>query len=174
MGNRTTEKEKEMCEMLNEQFQSVFVQNEDFIEPDRILIPEQTIEHIEVYQNEVEKLLKGLGRNKAVGPDGVSPWVLRECATELSIPLQLIFQTSLCTGTLADVWKKANIIPIYENGSREEPLNNRPVSLTSVVVKTLKTIVKAKWIKHLESNDIITDRQTVWFSNKKVLCNKYT
>ncbi|XP_069158324.1 uncharacterized protein [Procambarus clarkii] len=112
-----------MCETLNEKFQSVFVQKEIFRKPDTIRIPENNIEHIEVSKDEVEKMLKELNKNKAVGPDGVSPWVLRECSHELSILLQLIFQAFLFTGVVADVWKKANIVPIYKSGSREDSLN---------------------------------------------------
>ncbi|XP_069180861.1 uncharacterized protein [Procambarus clarkii] len=116
------ENEKETCETLNEKFQSMFVQNEIFRDPDTIRIPENTIEqHIEVSRDEVKQMLLELRKVKAVGPDGVSPWVLRECAPELSFPLQLIFQTSLCTRVVADMWKKVNIVPIYKSGSREDP-----------------------------------------------------
>ncbi|XP_069169369.1 uncharacterized protein [Procambarus clarkii] len=171
MGNRFTEDEKEMCETLNEKFQSVFVQNEIFREPDTIRIPENNIEHIEVSRDEVEKMLKELGKNKAAGPDGVSPWVLRECASELSIPLHLIFQASLCTGIVADGWKQANIVPIYKSGSREDPLNYRPVSLTSVIVKVLEKLIKTKWVEHLERNDIISDRQYGFRSGRSCVPN---
>ncbi|XP_069178524.1 repetitive organellar protein-like [Procambarus clarkii] len=60
MGTRFTEYEKEMCETLNEKFQSVFVQNEIFREPDTIRIPENNIECIEVSRDEVENMLKEL------------------------------------------------------------------------------------------------------------------
>ena len=32
-------------------------------------------------------------------------------------------------------WKRADIMPVYKNGNKKEPLNHRPVSLTSIVYK---------------------------------------
>ena len=41
-------------------------------------------------------------------------------------------------------------MPIHKGGDKEEPLNYRPVSLTSVVGKFYEKIMKDKWLKFLE------------------------
>ena len=46
---------------------------------------------------------------------------------------------------------------IHKKGSRQEPGNNRPISLTSVVYKTTERLVKGRLITHLEMNNLIGD-----------------
>ncbi|KAJ8025228.1 hypothetical protein HOLleu_35377 [Holothuria leucospilota] len=43
----------------------------------------------------VEKLLKGLNKNKAVGPDNIHPWVLSEIASDFAPMLSHLYQQSL-------------------------------------------------------------------------------
>ena len=51
------------------------------------------------------------------------------------------------------------VIPIYKGGDREDPLNYRPVSLTSVICKLCERIIKKRWTKFLEGNKLITEKQ---------------
>ena len=55
--------------------------------------------------------------HKVCGPDGLSARILRECAEELSVPLYIICQMSLRSGTFPVMWKQANVIPVYKKGS---------------------------------------------------------
>ena len=41
------------------------------------------------------------------------------CAKELSIPLAYLFNLSLKSGKVPDLWKSANITPIHKSDSRE-------------------------------------------------------
>ena len=38
--------------------------------------------------------------------------------------------------------KRVDIMPIYNNGNKEEPLNYRPVSLTNIVCKICEEVIK--------------------------------
>ena len=68
----------------------------------------------------IDKLLVGLNRglnpHKAAGPDKFKPIVLQAFHKELSPILQLIFQRSLDTGKLLDIWIEANVSPIFKKG----------------------------------------------------------
>lgn len=107
----------------------------------------------------VTKLLKALKVSKAGGLDGAHPRVLRELSETLAKPLSIIFKTSLRTGRLPRVWKQAAVSSIYKKGSKKQPGNYRPVSLTSVVCKVMETIVR-DWIQdHLLRNNLLSTRQ---------------
>ena len=78
-----------------------------------------------------EKLLKQLNPTKASGPDNISPWVLKEVASEIAPSLTLINRASMKSGTVLKDWKSAHIVPIFKKGERFKSENYRPISLTS-------------------------------------------
>ena len=59
----------------------------------------------------VSDMLKSLNPNKAPGPDNIHPFILKQCSVSLSIPVYLIFQKSIETGTVPVLWRQANITP---------------------------------------------------------------
>ena len=89
-----------MAEVLNKQFQSVFVTESDAELPEfhkrDYTAP---LEECEVTEDETRHLLERLDKNKSRGEDGVSPLVLCMCAHALTKPLTAIFNHSLRAGT---------------------------------------------------------------------------
>ena len=104
----------------------------------------------------VGELLLTLDVNKAIGPDGLSARLLREAAPVISDPLSKLFNMSLNRGKLPRDWKRANIAPVYKNGGKEYVSNYRPISLTSLVVKTLEKLVTRHIMAHLEDHDLLS------------------
>ena len=74
-----------------------------------------------------EKELKSLNANKAYGPDGISPLIIKECAKETTFPLKEIIRKLLQLGKLPKIWKNANITQLFKNGSKLLASNYRPV-----------------------------------------------
>ena len=106
------------------------------------------------------KLRVGLNPHKAAGPDKFKPIVLQTLHKELAPILQLIFQRSLDTGKLPDIWKEANVSPIFKKGGKSDPSNYRPISLTCVLCKVLEHIVASSVAKHFAELDILYDLKT--------------
>ena len=107
----------------------------------------------------IDKLLVGLNPHKAAGPDKFKPIVLQTLHNELAPILQLIFQRSLDTGKLPDIWKEANFSPIFKKGGKSFPSNYRLISLTCVLCKVLEHIVASSVAKHFSELDILYDLQ---------------
>ena len=103
----------------------------------------------------IEKLLKNLNPHKASGPDQLKPIVLQTLHKELAPTLQLIFQQSLDQGKLPQIWKEANVSPIFNKGDRSDPANYRPISLTCV----LEHIIASSLPKHFTNSNILYDLQ---------------
>ena len=60
---------------------------------------------------------------------------------------------------------------MYKKGKREDPLNYRPVSLTSVVCKLLEKIIREKWIQHLEERKMLSEKQFGFRSGRSCVSN---
>ena len=105
-----------------------------------------------------ENALQQIKVNKAVGPDNVPSWVLRDNATILAAPLTALFNTSLRDGVIPALWKTAHVIPLpKKQPPRSIEKDIRPISLTPIVSKIFESIVM-KWVDHI-LEDKIDDKQ---------------
>ncbi len=112
-----------------------------------------------VTQAGVEKYYASLDTTKSRGLDGIHPRVLRECAGSFAIPLCLIFRQSLKEGEVPDLWRRANVTALFKKGSKLQPSNYRPVSLTSVPCKALESLVREAIMDHCERAGFISKKQ---------------
>ena len=88
---------------------------------------------------EVETVLKSLKTTgKASGPDNINNRILKELSQPLSHPLCDLFNFSIVTGKVSDMWKQANITPIFKKNDASDPTNYRPISLLSSIGKVLE------------------------------------
>ena len=55
--------------------------------------------------------------------------------------------------------KKQYVIPIHKKGSKTNRKNYRPVSLTSLICKTMEHILSSQIMRHTESQGIICETQ---------------
>ncbi|CAM9968270.1 unnamed protein product, partial [Heterosigma akashiwo] len=78
----------------------------------------------------VSKVLRSLDVNKSVGPDGVSPRVLKHCAIQLVAPLiTRLFQKIGKAAEFPASWKVARVTPVYKKEDASLPKNYRPISV---------------------------------------------
>ena len=169
---RSFNREEEMCEILNKNFQSVFLEDSAFEEDAELHVVETKMEDLHIRREEISDMMKSLDKRKANGPDEISCWVLQECAEELSTPLHNIFINSLSQGKLPNIWKRANIVPLYKKGNRENPLNYRPVSLTSVICKIMEKLIRKNWVEHLEKHKLLA-KKAIWFQIREIVCYQF-
>ena len=147
------------AEILNTQFHSVYTREDLTHIPDQGVSPHPTMPDIRIDQRGLHKLLKGLKPHKATGPDMVPARLLRDFASEFSIILSRLFQTSLNDGKIPSDWRKASIVPIYKKGDKHKASNYRSVSLTSISCKLLEHIIHSNIMDHYDSLGILTDQQ---------------
>ena len=124
-----------------------------------------------VQKQDVGRFLENLDVRKAMGPDGVSGWTLKECKEQLVQPIWEVFTSSIKEGRVPKEWKRANIVPIYKGGKKTDTMNYRPVSLTSIVSKICDILIKEKWVRYLEDNKVISNRQFDFRQGKSCVTN---
>ncbi len=157
-GEETVDDPKEVPEVFNRYFHSVFTK-ENYFRDERTALEKGTdLKEIKTLI-EVKNMLEDLDVRKAMSPDGVLSWILKECSSQLVSALHNIISTTLVKGRVPIDWKWADITSIHKTGSKEDPLNYRPVLLTSVVAKICEKIIMNRWVKYLEDNKVITEKQ---------------
>ena len=105
------------------------------------------------------KQLEAIRPDKACGPDQIPARILREAAVELAPLFAFLFQQYYDTGTFPTAWRNANVSAIFKKGTRSDPSNYRPVSLTSLTSKVMEHIVCSQMRRHLSDHSVISPHQ---------------
>ena len=165
----TAKTSREKAELFNSYFVSVFRNSRPnkSMENDDYDIPSQTVTElssITVSVEEVVNNLRSLDVTKTHGPDGIHPRLLKECSEQIGPSLCALFNHSLNCGRVPLEWKAANITPIHKKESKEVAENFRPISLLSIVSKTLERSVCSNLYNHI--SHLIADEQHGFIRNR--------
>ena len=166
--------EQEMAEALNAHYSKIFTVEEEELPSSPALQECAMMEDVTFYEKTVKETLQHMKNSASPGPDEVSQRVLKELATTVSLPLCLLFNKSMQSGVVPTDWKSANVIPIFKKGSKVEPVNYRPVSLTSVVVKIMERILKQRMMVHLQQHILINTSQHGFMPRRSTTTNLVT
>eukprot|EP00061_Rhincodon_typus_P000977 g13342.t1 len=82
-----------------------------------------TLENVNMLKEEVFGILSCIKVDKSPGPDGIYPRFLREAREEIAGALADIFTSSLTTGEVPECRRLANVVPLFKEGSRDNPGN---------------------------------------------------
>ena len=144
-------------------FASTFASNSnlDDQESQPPLYPTSTlaISPIKYSTRKVRKAILQLNTSKSSGPDGIPAIVLKSCSPELAPVLNKLFQLSYNLGIFLSSWKLAHVFPIPKKGEKSDPSNYRPIAITSLISKTMETIVTKQLLAFLETNNLLSDHQ---------------
>ena len=106
-----------------------------------VFLSRTNLDNISVTPKIVKQVIMNLDLPKTSGPDCISGVVLKNCEPELSCMLAEIFNKYLKEPCFSNCWKVSLMVPVFKNvGERSTVKNYRPVSLPSVVCKSLKTL----------------------------------
>ena len=134
VNDRLTSDKYERCELLVDQFNSVF----SITQPDKWLF--DTISFFTVSPHDSDLYLieivfseativesnKELSSSSAAGPDWLTASLLLYCSTQLAPALQILFASSFSTGSIHSSLKRAAIVPIFKSGDKIAPKNATP------------------------------------------------
>ena len=87
------------------------------------------IEDVFFSELEIVSIIRLLNSNKAHGWDGISIRMVKICDESIALPLKIIFDTALKSGSYPDKWKRANVVPVHKKESKNIHKNYRPISL---------------------------------------------
>lgn len=164
-----TKTDGEKAQVLADFFSSVFIEELDSVPP-----PIATrnygsrLEMVEITAHEIKEKLKNLKVDKSPGPDEIQPRILKELSSELAEPLKSLYNTSLRTGKVPEIWRQATISAIFKKGCKKTPSNYRPVSLTCILSKVMESIVRDKMVHHMSANNLFSQSQFGFISGRSI------
>ena len=123
-------------------------------------ITDKKLENVSVTEREVSELISNINPNKASGPDGISPRILKMAGQTIVPSLTRLIKLSLRTGEVPKKWKEANVIPLHKKGARDQINNYRPVSLLPAASKILERVIFKKVYNYLNENNLLSRNQS--------------
>ena len=119
----------------------------------------------------VRNKLMQLKSGKSPGPDGWHPHFLKELADFIDKPLSIRFQKSLDEAILSVRWLEATITAVHKKGPKDIFGNYRPISLTSVICKTLESLVRDELDKHMLQHELFAKNQHGFIPKRDCMTN---
>ena len=150
----------EVAELLNTYFSSVFTNESNLSNSNHFAtINIEPLVNIQLTEADVQNAINRLKRNKSPGPDHIYSRTIKELNELLCTPLKILFAMSFEQSTIPDIWKAANVTPIFKSGCKSKTENYRPISLTSLIGKLFESIIRDKIVNYLETNSLINYSQ---------------
>ena len=110
--------------------------------------------------DEIVLLLSCLPSDTSPGPDNIHARMLKSTAQSISIPLSLIFNSSLSTGVFPIEWKHSTVVPIPKTPTpSSSPSGYRPISLLPLVSKVFERHVFNFLLDLITADNILSDNQ---------------
>ena len=130
-----------------------------------------TIDDIVLSSNDIQYELSKLNISKSQGPDNVHPKLLKSLSSNLSFVTAIykLFTECAKTNVIPEQWKVAHVTSLFKKGSKKDPLNYRPVSLTCILCKVYEKFVRRHIMSHIEQH--LSDRQHGFVERKSCLSN---
>ena len=108
------------------------------------------------HAGQVSKAIKNTKNSKAIGPDGISPVMLKHLGPIAIEYLTKLFNDVLQTAIIPPLWKTGRIIPLLKPGKpSNEGKSYRPVSLLSPLAKLMESLL----LPHLQEAVPLKDHQ---------------
>ena len=123
-------------------------------------LTEKRIDHIVIQSKEIFSLIRNLNPNKATRPDEIFGQMLLICDNSVVLPLKIIFENILKTSIYPEMWKHANVTPIYKKSDKQLIKNYRPISLLPICGKMFEKIIFNNLYHYLNANNLITKNQS--------------
>jgi len=151
-----------MANILQDQYASVFSDpNSSTIKETTHHLPKPgvSISTIKFSEKDLAEAIDDMDSNASTSEDDIPAIVLKRCKGSISKALLILWTNSLQSGMIPAYYKEQFVVPIHKKGSKTEPENYRPVSLTSHVIKIFERVIRKQLVGYLEKNNLFSCKQ---------------
>ena len=123
--------------------------------------PNKELTHNQAYFSPkfVYDMIKKAKRGSSAGPDGLPMIVYSACARHIAAPLSWAFNLINQTGEVPMAFRETKVKELYKKNDKTKMSNYRPISMSNHIGKIWERCVNAMLIKHLEENNLLSDKQ---------------
>ena len=108
---------------------------------------------------EILKFIDSLDAKKAPGSDGVPCYLIKMTSCIIAPVLCDLFNICMNVSVFPDVFKIAQVKPLFKGGDRRERGNYRPISLLPLFSKLFEKVIAMRLRSYCVANDILTCHQ---------------
>ena len=114
------------------------------------------MENFEITLGDVADALSMLKDKITRTPEEVPSYFIKRIAVNIKHFLVDLFNNSLITNSIPNQWKRAFVIPVFDQSN---PANYRPISLTSSFSRLFELIIHKKILNHFFSLNLFSSNQ---------------
>ncbi len=164
--------EVEKARILNECFARNFTTDDGNIPQAESRVPEGVgINSANFSPFKIKQIIKKIKPKKSHTPDGIPAVFFKKLDNQLCAPLSVLFEMSFDRSEIPNIWKLADVVPVFKKGVSNDPNNYRPVSLTSISCKIMEMCIIDSLLDYLRVRRLIS-RQQHGFLAKKSTCTQ--
>ena len=106
---------------------------------------------------QAELALSGLDRHKAT--IDIPNYLIKIASNLLSTPLTSLFNESIESGIVSDIFKISKVTPVFKTGTMTDPGNYRPIAVLSPFAKTLERLAYNQLSHFIQKQKILFKHQ---------------
>ena len=176
LGGNYSSDPSEICNIFAKHFSSIYSRNSvSNVDPSMSDIiydgPSFDLGSLKFSVDEILRKLKVIKTNKGMGPDGVPPLFLRNCAEALTYPLFILFNKSVSTGEFPLKFKTGCVVPVFKSGDRSDVSKYRAIVKLPAISKLFEKLILDKLLPALPN--IIIPEQHGFMSNRSTVSNLF-
>ena len=164
-NGRTSIDDQDIANNLNDFFSTVgsdlvssFTVNDDY----KNYLPPSNLNSFFFHEIKAAELLAellSLKDKKSMGPDSLSPFLVKVARNFILKPLLHIFNRAAIVGCFPDKLKQSKVMPIFKKGAKNICTNYRPITLSCTLSKIFEKIIHKRLISFINANNYLFDYQ---------------
>ena len=108
---------------------------------------------------ETNVLIDSLNTSKQVGPSKTPAWAIKYAKAAIAEPLFCLINQFITEGKFPEDLRKVCVIPLFKEVNPEDPLNYRPISVTSALSKIFEKAFSSQITNFLEKEQFLSISQ---------------
>lgn len=161
--------QSELVNLFANYFETIYVRDEEPWNFEDIYHPMPDSVDINISLFDVESAIQTIKWTNGAGPDELSPYVIKKCASVIVWPIWLLFQKSFETGKIPDALKVSRVVPVHKKGDKANAKNYRVIAIASIIMKIYEIAIKKRLT--LIVNPKLTNAQHGFRPSRSVMTN---